>query len=84
MDVAPVKPSITIDVLERIDIRVGTIQRVDDVAGSKKLVKLTVGFGDRTRSILAVVALLLIGPLGGMASIIYAVRIEPLKALKLA
>jgi putative ABC transport system permease protein len=36
-----------------------------------------------TRSLLAVVALLLIGPLGGMVSIIYAVRIEPLKALKL-
>ena len=39
---------------------------------------------DGTRSILAVIALLLIGPLGGMVSIIYAVRIEPLKALKLA
>lgn len=37
-----------------------------------------------TRSLLAVIALLLIGPLGGMVSIIYAVRIEPLKALKLA
>jgi putative ABC transport system permease protein len=36
-----------------------------------------------TRSLLAVIALLLIGPLGGMVSIIYAVRIEPLKALKL-
>lgn len=36
-----------------------------------------------TRSILAVIALLLIGPLGGMVSIFYAVRIEPLKALKL-
>jgi putative ABC transport system permease protein len=36
-----------------------------------------------TRSILAVIALLLIGPLGGMVSIVYAVRIEPLKALKL-
>ena len=35
------------------------------------------------RSLLAVIALLLIGPLGGMVSIIYAVRIEPLKALKL-
>jgi putative ABC transport system permease protein len=33
--------------------------------------------------LLAVIALLLIGPLGGMVSIIYAVRIEPLKALKL-
>jgi len=37
-----------------------------------------------TRSLIAVIALLLIGPLGGMVSIIYAVRIEPLKALKLA
>jgi putative ABC transport system permease protein len=36
------------------------------------------------RSLLAVVALLLIGPLGGMVSILYAVRIEPLKALKLS
>jgi putative ABC transport system permease protein len=36
-----------------------------------------------TRSLLAVIALLLIGPLGGLVSIIYAVRIEPLKALKL-
>jgi putative ABC transport system permease protein len=36
-----------------------------------------------TRSLLAVIALLVIGPLGGMVSIIYAVRIEPLKALKL-
>ncbi len=32
----------------------------------------------------AVAALLLIGPLGGMVSIIYAVRIEPLKALRLS
>jgi putative ABC transport system permease protein len=39
---------------------------------------------DGTRSVLAVIALLVIGPLGGMASIIYAVRIEPLKALKLS
>ncbi len=35
------------------------------------------------RSMLAVAALLLIGPLGGLVSIIYAVRIEPLKALRL-
>lgn len=32
----------------------------------------------------AVAALLLIGPLGGIVSIIYAVRIEPLKALRLS
>ncbi len=37
-----------------------------------------------TRSLLAVIALLLIGPLGGLVSVIYAVRIEPLKALKLS
>jgi putative ABC transport system permease protein len=35
------------------------------------------------RSLIAIVLLLLIGPLGGIVSIIYAVRIEPLKALKL-
>lgn len=37
-----------------------------------------------TTSALAIVALLLIGPLGGMVSILYAVRIEPLKALGLS
>jgi putative ABC transport system permease protein len=35
------------------------------------------------RSLIAVALLLIIGPLGGMVSIIYAVRIEPLKALRL-
>jgi putative ABC transport system permease protein len=37
-----------------------------------------------TTSALAIVAMLLIGPLGGLVSIRYAVRIEPLKALGLA
>ena len=37
-----------------------------------------------TTSLIAIVALLLIGPLGGLVSIRYAVRIEPLKALGLA
>ena len=50
---APIKPIISPDLLESIDIRVGTIERVEDVANSSKLVKLTVNFGDRTRSILA-------------------------------
>jgi putative ABC transport system permease protein len=36
-----------------------------------------------TRSVFAIILLLLIGPLGGLVSIIYAVRIEPLKALRL-
>lgn len=38
---------------------------------------------DGVRSIAAIILLLLIGPLGGLVSIIYAVRIEPLKALRL-
>ena len=50
--VAPIKPSISIDLLERIDIRVGTIELVEDVKGSDKLVKLTVDFGDHKRTIL--------------------------------
>ena len=36
-----------------------------------------------TRSLIAIGLLLFIGPLGGMVSIIYAVRIEPLRALRL-
>jgi tRNA-binding protein len=50
---APIKPIISPDVIERIDIRVGTIERVEDVAKSNKLMKLTVNFGDHTRFILA-------------------------------
>lgn len=46
------KPTISIDLLEKIDIRVGTIKLVEDVKGSDKLIKLTVDFGDRTRTIL--------------------------------
>ena len=50
--VAPVKPTIAFDVLEKIDIRVGTIKLIEDVKGSNKLVKMTVDFGDHTRTIL--------------------------------
>src|SRR5262245_64491948 len=50
---APVKPAVPFAVVESLDVRVGTIQAVADVAGSRKLVRLTVGFGDHTRSILA-------------------------------
>jgi methionine--tRNA ligase beta chain len=49
---APIKPTISFDVLEKIDIRAGTIKLVEDVKGSNKLVKLTVDFGDHTRTIL--------------------------------
>ncbi len=50
---APVKPAVGIEAVEAIDIRVGTIERVEDVPGSDKLMKLTVNFGDHSRRILA-------------------------------
>ena len=50
---APVKAEISFAEVDRIDVRVGTILSVDDVAGSDKLLKLTVDFGDHHRSILA-------------------------------
>jgi len=50
---APIKPAISFDTLEQIDVRVGTIRTVEDVPGSDKLVKLTVDFGDHNRTILA-------------------------------
>jgi tRNA-binding protein len=52
MEVAPVKPTISADLLDRLDIRVGTIERVEDVKGSDKLVRLTVDFGDHRRRVL--------------------------------
>lgn len=50
--VATIKPTISLDILDRIDIRVGTIDLVEDVPGSDKLVKLAVDFGDHKRNIL--------------------------------
>jgi len=50
---APVKPVISFADLDRIDVRVGTILSVAEIAGSDKLLKLTVDFGDHRRSILA-------------------------------
>jgi tRNA-binding protein len=50
---APVKPSITVADLDKIDIRVGTIISVEDVNGSDKLIRLIVDFGDHRRNILA-------------------------------
>ena len=52
MTPAPIKPSISLDYLDKIDIRVGTILTVEDVANSDKLVRLRVDFGDHARSIL--------------------------------
>lgn len=49
---ASVKSIITLDLLDKIDIRVGTIISVEDVKKSDKIVKLTVDFGDFNRIIL--------------------------------
>jgi tRNA-binding protein len=50
---APVKPTVSIQELERLDVRVGTIVAVESVAKSAKLLKLSVDFGDHQRTILA-------------------------------
>lgn len=47
-----IKPNISLDVLEKIDIRVGTIISVEDIVKSDKMVKLIVDFGDFSRNIL--------------------------------
>ena len=48
-----VKPLVTIEALDALDIRVGTIERVEELPRSEKLMRLTVNFGDHTRTILA-------------------------------
>lgn len=53
MTPAPIKDAITFDDFAKLDIRVGTIVSVTEVAKSDKLMKLTVDFGDHQRSILA-------------------------------
>jgi methionine--tRNA ligase beta chain len=49
---APIKATMPHDALEQLDIRVGTIELVEDVPKSDKLVRLTVHFGDHRRTIL--------------------------------
>ena len=50
---APVKPIVSLSALEAVDIRIGTIERVEEIPRSDKLMKLTVNFGDHSRTILA-------------------------------
>ena len=52
MTPAPIKERISLDYLDKVDIRVGTVLTVEDVPKSEKLLRLTVDFGDHTRSIL--------------------------------
>jgi tRNA-binding protein len=53
MKVAPIKTAITLTEVEKVDIRVGTIEAVEDLENSNKLVRLVVDFGDHQRRILA-------------------------------
>jgi len=49
---AGVKNTIVREDVEKLDVRVGTIERVDAVEKSDKLLKLAVNFGDHARQIL--------------------------------
>ena len=49
---AAVKPQVSLEDLNKLDIRVGTIELVEDVQHSDKLVRLRVDFGDHMRTIL--------------------------------
>ena len=53
MKTASVKPPISFNDFDKVDIRIGTIERVEDIRKSEKLVKLIVNFGDHKRNILA-------------------------------
>ena len=53
MTPAQVKSQISPELLNQIDVRVGTILSVTDVANSEKLVALEVSFGDHQRTVLA-------------------------------
>jgi tRNA-binding protein len=53
MTPAEVKPPVTLAELQRLDIRVGTILRVEEIEGSRSLMRLIVDFGDHQRTILA-------------------------------
>ncbi len=53
METAPFKPTISMKDLEKIDVRVGTIESVEDVPAADELVKLMVDFGDPKRTVVA-------------------------------
>jgi tRNA-binding protein len=49
---AAIKPAVSLADLDKLDIRLGTIERVEDVPASDKLVRMRVDFGDHKRTIL--------------------------------
>jgi len=48
---AAIKPAVSPADLDKLDIRLGTIELVEDVPGSEKLLRLRVDFGDHRRTI---------------------------------
>jgi tRNA-binding protein len=53
MNPTPIKAEITIELLDQVDIRVGTILSVSPVENSDNLMQLCVDFGDHKRTIVA-------------------------------
>jgi tRNA-binding protein len=53
MQPAVVKPRISLSELEKVDIRVGTIEQVENIEGARSEARRSVDFGDHHRSILA-------------------------------
>lgn len=56
-DMEPIKPEITFDVFEKMDLRVGKILEAEKVKKSKKLMKLQVEIGDEVRTIVSGIAM---------------------------
>jgi tRNA-binding protein len=82
IEVAPVKPTISIKEFQKIDIRVGTIESVENIEQADKLVKLRVDFGDHQRQILAGIKTERIDPgeiMGRQA--LFVVNLEPRKMM---
>jgi tRNA-binding protein len=80
--VAPVKPTISLKEFQKIDIRVGTIESVDNIEQADKLVKLRVNFGDHQRQILAGIKTERVDPaeiVGRQA--LFVVNLEPRKMM---
>ena len=50
---AAIKPAVSPGDLDKLDIRIGTIELVEDVPASQKLLRMRVDFGDHKRTILA-------------------------------
>src|SRR6266478_9105696 len=53
MQIAPIKPVISLALLQQLDVRVGTIQSLSEIPNSDRLMQLRVDFGDHQRTIVA-------------------------------